>query len=94
MNRELRIAPLNAKGHQAPLTSPASAPDSSSQVEAAEKMDWFAAWWPVVPVDQVDLLGLKLVVWADSQGRWHTLQDRCPHREQFYYQPYVHALRD
>ncbi|KAL6749465.1 pheophorbide a oxygenase [Haematococcus lacustris] len=81
-------APLNAKGHQAPLTSPASAPDSSSQVEGGEKMDWFAAWWPVVPVDQVDskvpqavdLLGLKLVVWADSQGCWHTLQDRCPHR--------------
>jgi len=34
---------------------------------------------PKLP-QHVDLLGLKLVVWADSKGTWHCLEDRCPHR--------------
>jgi pheophorbide a oxygenase len=34
---------------------------------------------PKLP-QHVDLLGLKLVVWADSKGQWHCLEDKCPHR--------------
>jgi phenylpropionate dioxygenase-like ring-hydroxylating dioxygenase large terminal subunit len=29
---------------------------------------------------QMELLGKSLVVWADSKGQWHCLEDRCPHR--------------
>ncbi len=29
---------------------------------------------------QVDLLGMSLVVWADSKGQWHCMEDKCPHR--------------
>ncbi|KAF5825433.1 accelerated cell death 1, partial [Dunaliella salina] len=29
---------------------------------------------------QFDLLGLSLVVWADSKGSWSCQEDKCPHR--------------
>jgi phenylpropionate dioxygenase-like ring-hydroxylating dioxygenase large terminal subunit len=28
----------------------------------------------------VDLLGKSLVLWADSKGQWHCMEDKCPHR--------------
>ena len=44
-------------------------------------------WYPVMPVAQVDqgpqpftLLGEKIVLWKDADGRYAATIDRCPHR--------------
>ncbi|KAL6760781.1 hypothetical protein V8C86DRAFT_1826144, partial [Haematococcus lacustris] len=67
-------------------TSPS--PRARHPYEAQDRLSWTSRWWPVEAVDmldatmpqQVHLLGQDLVVWADSQQRWHVWQDRCPHR--------------
>lgn len=44
-------------------------------------------WYPVIPVSHLDagpkpftLLGEKLVLWKDGEGRFSALEDRCCHR--------------
>ncbi|XP_020578418.1 protochlorophyllide-dependent translocon component 52, chloroplastic-like isoform X2 [Phalaenopsis equestris] len=54
-----------------------------------EKFDWYAHWYPVAPVRDLDkrapravrVLGIDLVVWWDREGdQWRVFDDRCPHR--------------
>lgn len=54
-----------------------------------EKFDWFAEWYPVMPVCDLDkkvptgkkVLGLDLVVWWDrNENAWKVFDDSCPHR--------------
>lgn len=54
-----------------------------------EKFDWFAQWYPVMPVCDLDkrvphakkVLGLDVVVWWDrNENAWKVFNDRCPHR--------------
>ncbi|CAM9614454.1 unnamed protein product, partial [Hapterophycus canaliculatus] len=45
-------------------------------------------WYPVLSekdsdparTHAVQLLGKDLVVWRNTEGRWSTFDDRCPHR--------------
>ncbi|WOL19357.1 protochlorophyllide-dependent translocon component 52, chloroplastic [Canna indica] len=55
----------------------------------AEKFDWFAQWYPVALIRDLDkrrphaktIMGLDLVVWWDrAEGRWQVFDDSCPHR--------------
>ncbi|XP_038972141.1 protochlorophyllide-dependent translocon component 52, chloroplastic-like [Phoenix dactylifera] len=54
-----------------------------------EKFDWFAHWYPLAPVCDLDkrapnaktVMGLDVVIWWDRhEGRWQVFDDRCPHR--------------
>ncbi|XP_038880155.1 protochlorophyllide-dependent translocon component 52, chloroplastic-like [Benincasa hispida] len=54
-----------------------------------EKFDWFAEWYPVMPLCDLDkrvpiakkVLGLDLVVWWDrNENAWKVFDDSCPHR--------------
>jgi len=55
---------------------------------SAESFSWTKAWYPLSPVSLLDpdepaaqrLLGKELVVWKDSRGEWHAVEDSCPHR--------------
>lgn len=57
--------------------------------EEKEKFDWFAEWYPVMQVCDLDkrvpiakkVLGLDLVVWWDrNENAWKVFDDSCPHR--------------
>ncbi|CAN1333459.1 Protochlorophyllide-dependent translocon component 52, chloroplastic [Linum perenne] len=57
--------------------------------EEGEKFDWFAYWYPVMPVCDLDkriphaktVLGLDLVAWWDrNESAWKVFDDMCPHR--------------
>lgn len=28
----------------------------------------------------IELLGMQLVLWRDTAGQWHCMEDACPHR--------------
>ncbi|XP_044472321.1 protochlorophyllide-dependent translocon component 52, chloroplastic isoform X2 [Mangifera indica] len=54
-----------------------------------EKFEWFAEWYPVMPVCDLDkrkpyakkILGLDVVVWWDrNENSWRVFDDSCPHR--------------
>ncbi|CAI0413340.1 unnamed protein product [Linum tenue] len=54
-----------------------------------EKFDWFAQWYPVMPVCDLDkriphgktVMGLNVVAWWDrNQNDWKVFDDTCPHR--------------
>ncbi|KAL8154461.1 hypothetical protein AgCh_000001 [Apium graveolens] len=54
-----------------------------------EKFDWFAQWYPIMPVCDLDkraphgkkVLGLDIVVWWDkNENEWKVFDDCCPHR--------------
>ncbi|KAM7497513.1 hypothetical protein LguiA_021927 [Lonicera macranthoides] len=54
-----------------------------------KKFDWFAHWYPVMPVCDLDkraphgkkVLGLDIVVWWDkNENEWKVFDDSCPHR--------------
>ncbi|OWM69273.1 hypothetical protein CDL15_Pgr025460 [Punica granatum] len=55
----------------------------------AEKFDWYAQWYPVMPVCDLDkrrphakrVLGIDVVVWWDrNEAAWKVMDDRCSHR--------------
>lgn len=57
--------------------------------EKDEKFDWFAQWYPIMPVCDLDkraphgkkVLGLDIVVWWDkNENEWKVFDDCCPHR--------------
>ncbi|CAN1340381.1 Protochlorophyllide-dependent translocon component 52, chloroplastic [Linum perenne] len=57
--------------------------------EEYKKFDWFAYWYPVMPVCDLDnrlphaktVFGLDLVAWWDrNEGAWKVFDDMCPHR--------------
>ncbi|XP_010519655.1 PREDICTED: protochlorophyllide-dependent translocon component 52, chloroplastic-like isoform X2 [Tarenaya hassleriana] len=65
-------------------TEPETKTDSGS-----EKFDWYANWYPVMPVCDLDkraphgkrVVGLDLVVWWDrNENQWKVMDDTCPHR--------------
>ncbi|KAJ0021559.1 hypothetical protein Pint_31405 [Pistacia integerrima] len=76
------------------LSSSAAATTVSADVdvdelETGEKFDWFAQWYPVMPVCDLDkrvphakrVLGLDVVVWWDkNESGWRVFDDSCPHR--------------
>ncbi|XP_031099350.1 protochlorophyllide-dependent translocon component 52, chloroplastic-like [Ipomoea triloba] len=54
-----------------------------------EKFDWYAQWYPVMPLCDLDkrrphgkrILGIDVVVWWDrNEGEWKVMDDACPHR--------------
>ncbi|XP_052201247.1 protochlorophyllide-dependent translocon component 52, chloroplastic-like [Diospyros lotus] len=54
-----------------------------------EKFDWYAQWYPVMPVCDLDkraphakkVIGLDIVVWWDrNESSWKVFDDSCPHR--------------
>ncbi|CAN1799148.1 Protochlorophyllide-dependent translocon component 52, chloroplastic [Linum perenne] len=57
--------------------------------EEYKKFDWFAYWYPAMPVCDLDnrlphaktVLGLDLVSWWDrNEGAWKVFDHMCPHR--------------
>lgn len=57
--------------------------------EKNETFDWYAQWYPVMPVSDLDkraphgkkVLGLDIVVWWDkNENEWKVFDDCCPHR--------------
>lgn len=83
----------NARLHcHASASSSAAAVVTEAEPDAAgerEKFDWFAHWYPVAPICDLDkrrphaktVMGLDLVVWWDrTKGQWQVFDDRCPHR--------------
>ncbi|CAA0841600.1 Protochlorophyllide-dependent translocon component 52- chloroplastic [Striga hermonthica] len=65
-------------------------PDQEIQPEKRdEKFDWYANWYPVVPVCDLDkrrphgkrVIGIDLVIWWDrNESAWKVFADSCPHR--------------
>jgi len=49
---------------------------------------WTRTWYPISPVSYLDeskpnplkILGKSIVVWMDSERKWHAAEDACPHR--------------
>ncbi|XAR62903.1 Pheophorbide a oxygenase [Bertholletia excelsa] len=63
-----------------------SGTDSQQQ---EEKFDWYAQWYPIMPVCDLDkrvphakkVLGIAVVVWWDrNENEWKVFDDTCPHR--------------
>ncbi|KAK9840097.1 hypothetical protein WJX74_003218 [Apatococcus lobatus] len=60
---------------------------ASSQL-APDNFVWEKNWYPLFALDDIDpskphpamVLGKELVVFCDTEGSWHCLQDKCPHR--------------
>ncbi|KAK9909088.1 hypothetical protein WJX75_006990 [Coccomyxa subellipsoidea] len=55
---------------------------------AKDSYDWARQWYALAFVDYLDpkvphskeLLGVRLVLWKDGEGRWRCFEDKCPHR--------------
>ncbi|KAL5563567.1 hypothetical protein UlMin_033314 [Ulmus minor] len=54
-----------------------------------EKFDWYAQWYPVMPVCDLDkrvphakkIMGIDVVLWWDrNESSWKVFDDTCPHR--------------
>jgi hypothetical protein len=53
-----------------------------------DSYDWARQWYALAFVDYLDpkvphakeLLGVRLVLWKDGEGRWRCFEDKCPHR--------------
>ncbi|KAL9661877.1 hypothetical protein QQ045_026705 [Rhodiola kirilowii] len=59
------------------------------ETEDDEKFDWYAQWYPIMPVCDLDkrvphakkVLGIDIVVWWDrNENTWKVFDDTCPHR--------------
>ncbi|XP_027158550.1 protochlorophyllide-dependent translocon component 52, chloroplastic-like [Coffea eugenioides] len=57
--------------------------------EKDEKFDWYAQWYPLMPVCDLDkrrplgkkVMGIDIVVWWDrNENEWKVFDDTCPHR--------------
>lgn len=67
------------------VARPESAPAANDHVST---FPWIDHWYPVAVVDDLDsrrphathLLGIPLAIWRDTQGAWHAVEDKCPHR--------------
>lgn len=52
------------------------------------KFVWKKNWYPVALIEDLpvskpvpfQLLGINMVLWRDSEGRWRAFRDSCPHR--------------
>ncbi|GFP92479.1 protochlorophyllide-dependent translocon component 52 chloroplastic [Phtheirospermum japonicum] len=54
-----------------------------------EKFDWYANWYPVMPICDLDkrrphgkkVMGIDIVIWWDkNENAWKVFDDSCPHR--------------
>lgn len=71
-------------------TEPTDPPEAEQEIgKPVEKFDWYAQWYPVMPVCDLDkraphakkVLGLDVVVWWDrNEKAWKVFDDACPHR--------------
>ncbi|MEN9631033.1 MAG: hypothetical protein RJA10_4261, partial [Pseudomonadota bacterium] len=75
---------MNTTAHAASSTSSVPA---NPQVEALLARGLYDLWYPICPSDFVQerpvslrRLGYKIVLWRDTQGTPHALEDHCPHR--------------
>ena len=65
-------------------------PEQEVEIQSQEeKFDWYAQWYPVMPVCDLDkraphakkVMGLDIVVWWDrNESSWKVFDDSCPHR--------------
>ncbi|NER47226.1 MAG: Rieske 2Fe-2S domain-containing protein [Symploca sp. SIO1A3] len=54
----------------------------------ASNFSWTKQWYPVTPVSYLDtseptsitLLGKRLVLWREQEGKWIAMDDTCPHK--------------
>ncbi|KAM5551856.1 protochlorophyllide-dependent translocon component 52, chloroplastic-like [Rosa sericea] len=69
-------------------TENTSAPQVETQTQD-EKFDWYAHWYPLMPVCDLDkrvphakkVLDIDVVVWWDrNESTWKVFDDACPHR--------------
>ncbi|CAL1371323.1 unnamed protein product [Linum trigynum] len=82
------IPPLHNSTSSVSAESP---PDQAADVSGGgvEKFDWYAQWYPVAPVCDLDkgaprglkVMGMDVVVWWDgNENAWKVFDDMCPHR--------------
>ncbi|CAN1150019.1 Protochlorophyllide-dependent translocon component 52, chloroplastic [Linum perenne] len=71
------------------VNSASAAVVDSASAAVVEKFDWYAQWYPLMPVCDLDksvphakkALGIDVVVWWDqSENAWKVFDDMCPHR--------------
>ncbi|XP_061982477.1 protochlorophyllide-dependent translocon component 52, chloroplastic-like [Populus nigra] len=87
-----RKIPSTSKLFTTISSSPSFVSTPEPELEAdsqAEKFDWYAHWYPVMPVCDLDkraphakkVMGLDIVVWWDkNESSWRVFNDACPHR--------------
>ncbi|KAG6790930.1 hypothetical protein POTOM_000037 [Populus tomentosa] len=87
-----RKTPSKSKLFTTISSSPSFVSTTETKLEAdsqAEKFDWYAHWYPVMPVCDLDkraphakkVMGLDIVVWWDkNESSWRVFNDACPHR--------------
>ncbi|XP_034887315.1 protochlorophyllide-dependent translocon component 52, chloroplastic isoform X2 [Populus alba] len=87
-----RKTPSQSKLFTTISSSPSFVSTTEPELEAdsqAEKFDWYAHWYPVMPVCDLDkraphakkVMGLDIVVWWDkNESSWRVFNDACPHR--------------
>ncbi|XP_012835283.1 PREDICTED: protochlorophyllide-dependent translocon component 52, chloroplastic-like [Erythranthe guttata] len=79
-----------------PTAAPSSTEEESSSPDQEidsenneEKFDWYANWYPVVPMCDLDkrrphgkkVMGMDIVIWWDrNEDAWKVFDDSCPHR--------------
>ncbi|XP_057956452.1 protochlorophyllide-dependent translocon component 52, chloroplastic [Malania oleifera] len=80
-------SPVSVSTDELPSKDPLE-PELEVQGEE-EKFDWFAQWYPIMPVCDLDkrvphgkkIMGLDVVVWWDrNENAWKVFDDCCPHR--------------
>ncbi|KAK6163773.1 hypothetical protein DH2020_000637 [Rehmannia glutinosa] len=74
----------------APSTEESLSPNEEIESEKKEeKFDWYANWYPVVPICDLDkrrphgkkVMGMDIVIWWDrNENAWKVFDDSCPHR--------------
>ncbi|XP_012835176.1 PREDICTED: protochlorophyllide-dependent translocon component 52, chloroplastic-like [Erythranthe guttata] len=75
-----------------PTAAPSSTEEESSSPDQeieSQKFDWYANWYPVVPMCDLDkrrphgkkVMGMDIVIWWDrNEDAWKVFDDSCPHR--------------
>ncbi|KAB5565211.1 hypothetical protein DKX38_005265 [Salix brachista] len=88
----LTLGKTTSKSHSFTTKSSSSAVSAEEEPETAkkeEKFEWYAQWYPVMPVCDLDkrvphakkVMGIDLVVWWDrNESEWKVFDDSCPHR--------------
>ncbi|KAJ6694608.1 IRON-SULFUR DOMAIN CONTAINING PROTEIN [Salix koriyanagi] len=88
----LTLGKTTSKSHSFTTKSSSPAVSAEEEPETAkkeEKFEWYAQWYPVMPVCDLDkrvphakkVMGLDLVVWWDrNESEWKVFDDSCPHR--------------
>ncbi|GAV60508.1 Rieske domain-containing protein/PaO domain-containing protein [Cephalotus follicularis] len=89
--KKMSISKLFTTLSSTPLsTESIDLPDPELEIDnQGEKFDWYAQWYPVMPVCDLDkrvphakkVIGIDVVVWWDrNEDTWKVFDDACPHR--------------